>query len=314
MSKTNELNTNKANNFKKMANKAPKKVDLLKKYFYKLNLSPKKVNIFQLMENGLANQDELEAVDNICSTSLNCKNELEKKKIECLKSMILHHKQIPEKWIIQSNYKNLLDKVMSDPIILSYAIFSKDMFKKRSTSVSIDPSVIKNVSEESTLGRPKFISYINLYSKNYSDSVEKHKLMREYCYNIKNNKNRVIKNKNLYKGINLTENSYTINKNNDNKNYYLNTESKRENKLPNIFPNLKLKKIKKIKKHNKDEKDVKEDTFMMTSLYYDENNLTKDKKFKVNSQNNEKKNINDEINDEKNNKIPKKEVELPKIE
>ena len=319
MSTINEINTNKINNFKKITHKPVKKADLLKKYFYKLNLSPKKVNIFQLMKNGLANEDELEAVDNACLRSLNCKNELEKKKIDCLKSMILHHKQIPEQWIIQSNYKDLLNKVMSDPIILSYAIFSKDMFKKRSTSVSLDINEIKTISEDNSMG-PKFISYINPYSKNYSDSIEKHKLMREYCYNIKHKKNRVYQNINNYKSINLTENSSTLNnKDNIKVIHYLNTESTKANKLPNIFPNVKLKKVKKNKKNEKDdkgekggkeEKDEKEDTFMMTSLYYDENNLTKDNKLKINN-NNEKRKNNDEIKDEKNKN--KKEIELPAI-
>ena len=49
------------------------------------------------MENGLSNQDDLEQVDNVCTKLQKQKNELEKKQIECMKSMILHHKQIDKK-------------------------------------------------------------------------------------------------------------------------------------------------------------------------------------------------------------------------
>ena len=320
----NENNSNKINYFKKLNQKTGKKVDLCQKYFYKLNLSPKKCNIFQLMENGLSNQDELEQVDNACIKFINNKNLLEKKQIECLKSKILHHKQIPEKWIIQRNYKDLLNKVMSDPIVLNYAIESKDIFKKRSTSVSIDDLEVEKIMKEN-ISSPKFISYINPYSKNYADSIEKHRLMREYCYGIKNKKNRVRQNIQNLKNINLTEN----NKIKENKkNYYLNTEATKEYILPCIYPNKKEKKAKSKNKENKEnkkkekEKDEKDETLMMTSLYFDENKLNKENKDikdikdnlnnkdNLNKEDNNK--INDELNSEKN--IKRNSVELPMIE
>ena len=289
MSKINEFNS------KKIKYKSEKKIDLCKKYFYKLNLSPKRCNIFELMKNGLANQDELDTVNNACTSHLNYKNLLEKKQIETLKSMILHHKQIPERWIIQSNYKDLLNKVMSDPIVLSYAILSKDIFKKRSTSISIDSiEVEKNM--KSNISAPKFISYINPHSRNYHDSIEKHKLMREYCYNIKNKKNKVQQNEKNTKTLN-SENENEDDKKNDNKrNYYLSTEATKEYLLPCIYPN-------KNKK-----KDDKDETLMMTSLHYDENKLNKQSKEK-NKENNK---INDELTSDNINKLDK--VELPMIE
>ena len=306
MSSINEINSNKINNFKKKSHKIGNKVDLSKKYFYKLSLSPKRCNIFQLMENGLSSQDDLDQVDTICTKAKKNKNLLEKKQIECLKSMILHHKQIPERWILQNNYRDLLNKVMSDPIVLSYAIVSKDIFKKRSTSVSIDLSEVeKNMKEN--LSSPKFISYINPYSKNYADSIEKHRLMREYCYSIKNKKNRVQQNVKNIKDINLTEG------NNDNedkvkkvkKNIYFNTEASREYLLPCIYPN------RKDKKNKKEEKD---ETLMMTSLYYDENNLNKENKFNKEIGNKENNKINDDLNIDKNINHKRDKVELPMIE
>ena len=340
MSTINEVDNNKINYFKKIYYKKGKKEDLSHKYFYKLNLSPKKVNIFQLMENGLANQDEFEQVDNVCTKAINHKNELEKKQIECLKSMILHHKQIPEKWIIQSNYKDMLNKAMSDPIVLSYAIESKEIFKKRSTSVSLDISEIeKNLRTSTTV--PKFISYINPYSRNYENSIKKHKLMREYCYNVKNKKNRIQQNIKNLRNINFTENSDNEIKKEDKKNY-LNTDGNKDNILPYIYPNLKDFK-KKNKKKNKEHD--KEETFMMTSLYYDENKLSnenkekKDNKKKINKDNTHKDNKdnkdnkdiednkenqddqdnsnmnNDSINSKNNDiSIKRKSIELPMIE
>ena len=305
MRNIDEINSNRINYFKKKSQKSDKKVDLCKKYFYKLNLSPKKCNIFQLMENGLSNQDELDQVDSICTKVINHKYLLEKKKRECLKSMILHHKQIPEKWIFQSNYKNLLNKVMSDPIVLNYVIESKDIFKKRSTSLSIDISEVeKNMKENNS--SPKFISYINPYSKNYEDSLEKHKLMREYCYNIKKKKNIIHPNNKNAKDIKLAENTNNNEETikNINKNYYLNTEANKEYLLPCIYPK------KKNKKEDKDE------TFMMTSLYYDENNINKENKPNKKTLIKKGNIINNEsLNKEKNNNDMKKEkIELPKIE
>ena len=191
---SNEYNKN-SNYFKKINHLQLKNDDLQKRYFYKINNSDKKPNIFQLMENGLSSQDELEQVDNVCSRYQNFQKELEKKQIDCMKSMILHHKMIPEKWIIQENYKDLLNKVMEDPIVLSYAIESKDFYKKNSTSIPIEEFVDEN-SLISPPSGPRFISYINPYKKNDTNSVgkQRNKIMREYCYNIKKQMNMKPKN------------------------------------------------------------------------------------------------------------------------
>jgi hypothetical protein len=236
--------------------------------------------------------------------------------------MILHHKQIPEKWIIQNNYKDMLNKVMSDPIVLSCVIESKEIFQKRSTSVSLDISEIeKNLHTSTTV--PKFISYINPYSRNYEKSIKKHKLMREYCYNIKNKKNRIQQNIKNLRNINFTENSDNEIKKEEKKNY-LNTDGNKDNILPYIYPNLKDFK-KKTHKNKKNKENDKEDTLMMTSLYYDENKLNKENKdnkknINIGNQHNKinKKNFNknnDEINSERNDiSIKRKSVELPMIE
>ena len=293
MEKKNEKLPKNKNHFNISSNKFEiKKEDLCKKYFYKLNLAPKHKNIFHDMENG-QNLGELEQVYSESLVFQKGKNQLLKKKLDCLKSMILHHKNIPERWIIKQNYKDLLDKVMQDPIVLSYAIFSKDIYKKRSPALSIDVDDIKNYLSLSPK-KPKFISYINPYSRNYDESNKKHIIRKEYSYNIKERKD---------KGQNI----YTIQTENHDtkklkKKLNLNLEVKKEKGLPNIFGYIK-------KPKNKEEDKLAEDKnelTMMTSLYYDENKLNekKDKKDGLKD--------NDEENKEK--EVKKQKIELPMID
>ena len=293
MEKKNEKLPKNKNHFNISSNKFEiKKEDLCKKYFYKLNLAPKHKNIFHDMENG-QNLGELEQVYSESLVFQKGKNQLLKKKLECLKSMILHHKNIPERWIIKQNYKDLLDKVMQDPIVLSYAIFSKDIYKKRSPALSIDVDDIKNYLSLSPK-KPKFISYINPYSRNYDESNKKHIIRKEYSYNIKERKD---------KGQNI----YTIQTENHDtkklkKKLNLNLEVKKEKGLPNIFGYIKKPKNKEEDKTAED----KNELTMMTSLYYDENKLNekKDKKDGLKE--------NDEENKEK--EVKKQKIELPMIE
>jgi hypothetical protein len=269
--------------FKKINQLQLKEDDLQKRYFYKINNSGKKPNIFQLMENGLSSQSELEQVDNICSRYQNFQKELEKKQIDCMKSMILHHKMIPEKWIIQENYKDLLNKVMEDPIVLSYAIESKDFYKKRSTSIPIEEFIDESSLISQPPSGPRFISYINPYKKKDTNSLgkQRNKIMREYCNNINKQMNKKPKN------LKSLKNSKTLN---DDKNYYIRTEESKENFLPSIFTKKKI-------TNNKNEK------LMVTSLHYDENKLykkSKDKKYNLNKSEDDNKSL-DKMN---NNKLP----------
>ena len=269
-----------------------KNANLCKKYFYKPNLDQKHKNIFHELENG-QNLDELEQVYNENIVFKKGKNQLLSKKINCIKSMILHHKDIPEKWIIKHNYRNILSKVMKDPIVLSYAIFSKDYYKQRSSSMSIDDDEIKRYLSLSPK-EPKFISYINPYSRNFNESSKKHIIRKEYGYNLKKRKN---KGQNIY--ILKTE-SNDIKR--FNKNLYINIDIDKEQELPNIFGNAK--EVGNTDDNKKTED--KNDLTMMTSLYYDENKLNERK------QNDEKsKNYNIESKDKT---IKKQKIELPMID
>ena len=300
MEKQNEKLKKNKNHFNISIHKFENKKDdfLCKKYFYKLNLTQKQKNIFHDMENG-QNLDELEQVYNENLIFLKGKNELLKKQTECLKSMILHHKNIPERWIIQKNYKYLISRAMKDPMVLSYAIFSKDIYKKRSTSISLD---INDIKKQFSLSpkEPKFVSYINPYSRNSNESMKKHKLRIEYGYNIKNRKD---KGQNIYT-IQTESNERKILK----KNIYSNTEQNKEKELPNIFVNKKLMKNKEDDKKTED----KNELTMMTSLYYDENKLYENKE--KNKENNNKNEDKNNIDENKEKTFKKQKTELPAIE
>ena len=292
MDKQNEKITKNKNHFNISNNKFEnKQEELCKRYFYKMNLVQRNKNIFHDMENG-QNLDELEQVYNENMVFQKGRNKLRNKQLECLKSMVLHHKNIPERWIIQHNYKNLVDKIMQDPIVLSYAVFSKDYYRKRSTAFSIDVDDIKNHLSLSPK-EPKFISYINPYSRNFDESSKKHLKRKEYGYNIKKRKN---KEQNIY--TLQTENNEVKNLK---RNLYLNLDIDKEKGLPNIFGNMKKTKSKDEDKKTEDRNDLT----MMTSLYYDENKLNEKKE-------NSDKSKNDDEKQEKT--FKKQKIELPMIE
>ena len=292
MDKQNGKITKNKNHFNISNNKFEnKQEELCKRYFYKMNLAQRNKNIFHDMENG-QNLDELEQVYNENMVFQKGRNKLRKKQLECLKSMVLHHKNIPERWIIQHNYKNLVDKIMQDPIVLSYAVFSKDYYRKRSTAFSIDVDDIKNHLSLSPK-EPKFISYINPYSRNFDESSKKHFKRKEYGYNIKKRKN---KEQNIY--TLQTENNEVKNLK---RNFNLNLDIDKEKGLPNIFGNMKKTKSKDEDKKTEDRNDLT----MMTSLYYDENKLNEKKE-------NSDKSKNDDEKQEKT--FKKQKMELPMIE
>ena len=292
MDKQNGKITKNKNHFNISNNKFEnKQEELCKRYFYKMNLAQRNKNIFHDMENG-QNLDELEQVYNENMVFQKGRNKLRKKQLECLKSMVLHHKNIPERWIIQHNYQNLVDKIMQDPIVLSYAVFSKDYYRKRSTAFSIDVDDIKNHLSLSPK-EPKFISYINPYSRNFDESSKKHLKRKEYGYNIKKRKN---KEQNIY--TLQTENNEVKNMK---RNLNLNLDIDKENGLPNIFGNMKKTESKDEDKKTEDRNDLT----MMTSLYYDENKLNEKKE-------NSDKSKNDDEKQEKT--FKKQKMELPMIE
>ena len=182
----------------------PKKTNLCKKYFYIDNtkaMNLKQFNngkILQLIENNNKQEkrDILEQVDYVVTQFEQKKTELNKKKLDCIKSMILNNKNIPEKWIMKPNYKKLLNEAMEDEIVLNYAILCQDKYKKTAGMDQSDDerylNYIKSLPPEK-----KFISYINPYSRNYLDSPIKKQIMNNYCLSIKRDNKIFKRNKNI---------------------------------------------------------------------------------------------------------------------
>ena len=261
----------------------PKKINLCKKYFYIDNtraMNLKNVNngkILQLLENN--NKQEkgniLEQVDYVVTQFEHKKTELNKKKLDCIKSMILNNKNIPEKWIMKPNYKKLLNEAMEDEIVLNYAILCQDKYKKTAGMDQSDDerylNYIKSLPPEK-----KFISYINPYSRNYLDSPIKKQIMNNYCLSIKRDNKIFKRNKNI--NINELDSSEKNGKlykklTHDKISNSIGNISKEKNKLPIINKKNKInieeknsKKQNEINENNK--KNETKDELMVTSLHY----------------------------------------------
>ena len=151
-----------------------KNINLCKKYFYMERPNKIKLRNFDREKN------VLEQVDNVITKLTKKRTDLDNTRIECIKSIILSNKKIPEKWIMKSNYKDLLNKAMNDDIVLNYAIVCKDLHKKRAGYDDMNDddryeNYIKSLPKEK-----RFISYINPFTRNYTDSNKKKDLMKEY--------------------------------------------------------------------------------------------------------------------------------------
>ena len=238
----------------------PKKINLCKKYFYMQN--PKNQINFSKFSN---EKNVLEQVDVAITKLTEKRSDLDNTKIECIKSMILSNKKIPEKWIMKSNYEDLLSNAMKDEIVLNYAIVCKDIHKKRAGYYDEDDDTRYENYMKSLPKEKRFISYINPYSRNYVDSDKKKKLMKEYDKKYF---------KKFYKFPNI----------NINNKYKREDSAKNDNKKENIKNN---KFIGINKTYNFTEGIDTKNDLMLTSLHYtgldndNTNNYKNDKKLEL---------------------------------
>ena len=151
-----------------------KKINLCQKYFYMEK--PNKIKL----RNFYKEKNALEQVDDAITKLTKKRTDLDNTRIECIKSMILNNKKIPEKWIMKPNYKDLLYKAMNDDIVLNYAIVCKDIHKKRAGYDDINDDERYENYLKSQPKEKRFISYINPFTRNYTDSNKKKDLMKEY--------------------------------------------------------------------------------------------------------------------------------------
>ena len=269
----------------------PKKINLCKKYFYidsnkAMNLKQFNNGKFlQLMGNDNKLEkggDILEQVDYVMTQFEQKKTELNKKKLDCIKSMILNNKNIPEKWIMKPNYKQILNKAMEDEIVLNYAILCKDKHRKTAGLDQSDDerylNYIKSLPPEK-----KFISYINPYSRNYCDSSFKKQIMNKYCLSLRrdnnnykriryingNSLNRYETNKKLYKKLSHDKITVSIGNISEEKNKLPMISNKSKINIDEI--NIKKRDINKYNNINETKDDL-----MVTSLHYNKYNKDKD--------------------------------------
>ena len=138
-----------------------KKIDLEKKYLYLPMISKcnhKAKNYFEMIRqvNNKGLLEEVSIQDNQISTT---RNELHTLRVKIMKELILNNKPIPEKWIMKSDYQELLDEAMSDPIVLQYTVVNSDMYKKRAyPEEPANKSHKKTLSVSQSLSKP-FVKY-----------------------------------------------------------------------------------------------------------------------------------------------------------
>ena len=254
-----------------------KNINLCKKYFYMERPNKIKLRNFDREKN------VLEQVDNVITKLTKKRTDLDNTRIECIKSMILSNKKIPEKWIMKSNYKDLLDKAMNDDIVLNYAIVCKDIHKKRAGYDDINDDERYENYLKSQPKEKRFISYINPFTRNYTDSNKKKDLMKEY------DKKHF---KKFYKLPKIILNN--SNNNNDKKEDSVKKNNSKENIKKN--KHIKFKNISCLTEANETKNDL-----MVTSLHY--TGLDNDNE-------NNKNNNNNDNNGEQKKKI---ELKLPEI-
>ena len=230
----------------------PKRVNLCKKYFY-MDQPKDKINLIKFNNE----KNALEQVDNIITKLTRKRTDLDITKIDCIKSMILSNKNIPEKWIMRPGYKDLLNIAMKDDIVLNYAINCKDIYKKKAGYDKDDDTRYEEYMK-SLPPVKKFISYINPHTQNYKDSNKKKNLMKEYDKKYF---------KKFYKFPIIKNNSYGRydSKNSD--------ENRRRNKLISIN-----------KTYNLTEGNNTKNDLMVTSLHYtglDEDKINDENKKKL---------------------------------
>ena len=256
-----------------------KKINLCQKYFYMEK--PNKIKL----RNFYKEKNALEQVDDAITNLTKKRTDLDNTRIECIKSMILNNKKIPEKWIMKPNYKDLLFKAMNDDIVLNYAIVCKDIHKKRAGYDDINDDERYENYLKSQPKEKRFISYINPFTRNYTDSNKKKDLMKEYDK------------KHFKKFYKLPKIILNNSNNNNNKKE---DSVKKNNSKENIKKNkhIKFKNISCLTEANETKNDL-----MVTSLHY--TGLDNDNENNKNNNNN-----NDNNNGEQKKKI---ELKLPEI-
>ena len=111
--------------------------NLEKRYLYLplISRQNKSKDIYSLLKN-LNNRSLLEEVSQFDSKMLKKSNDLHRIKVETMKELILNQRKIPEKWILEKDYQEILNEAMQDPTVLTYSIICQELHKSRRDGIN----------------------------------------------------------------------------------------------------------------------------------------------------------------------------------
>ena len=112
-----------------------------------------------------------------------------KTKVEAMKNLILNNKSIPENWIFKHDYNEILEKAMTNPIVLQYAIINAEHHRNRAYP---DYAMKKSQTlprKSFTLSKPQLHNYNNYQQQQHGRNLPSQHIPKirtnksEYNYN-----------------------------------------------------------------------------------------------------------------------------------
>lgn len=111
------------------------------------------------------------------------RRDLFKTKVEAMKNLILNNKSIPENWIFKRDYNEILEKAMTNPIVLQYAIINAEHHRNRAYP---DYAMKKSQTlprKSFTLSKPQLHNYNNYQNQQHGRNLKIRTNKSEYNYN-----------------------------------------------------------------------------------------------------------------------------------
>ena len=119
------------------------------------------------------------------------RRDLFKMKVEAMKNLILNNKPVPENWIFKRDYNDILEKAMTNPIVLQYAIINADHHRNNAYP---DYSMKKSQTlprKSFTLSKPQL--YYNQRGRNlplaHRYKIKANRSEHNYAHTASNNEN-----------------------------------------------------------------------------------------------------------------------------
>ena len=110
------------------------------------------------------------------------RRDLFKTKVEAMENLILNNKSIPENWIFKRDYNEILEKAMTNPIVLQYAIINAEHHRNRAYP---DYAMKKSQTlprKSFTLSKPQLHNYNNYQHQQHGRNRKIRTNKSEYNY------------------------------------------------------------------------------------------------------------------------------------